>query len=389
MTDRQRRPTRIAVSAGTRLRLRAAILALAAALVLPTGVALGAALPTDSGPAVANAATTCTRTVRGFTASAVHAARDRAGVGGTVCFPAGRYTGDLRANVRGQTWRLNDNATLTGRVVIAASKVRLNNGTIERPSNDRWLASVEVRAHDVTVISVRFVGGGTGINIYGKDRTRITWNSFRSLSGSAISIWSEGVGADETYIDNNSIVQTITHQVSPITSRGNESTSRGGVQNKYAVIRKNKIDQGAGDIGWFGIELKHAYGTKVESNTIKGGRVLIALLETDRAVIRYNRLDLRGSAEWGIEVANARYTNIRSNTFIGDGPGSGDWAVAQNTRPLRTLVQYNRAVDLRTIVQIAGDYHRITDNCRTRVKYVYEFLQNGGSHIVIARNGPC
>jgi hypothetical protein len=64
-------------------------------------------------------------------------------------------------------------------------------------------------------------------------------------------------------------------------------------------------------------------------------------------------------------------------------------AVEINTNSLRLYVRKNHATSIRTLVGIAGDYLRITDNCVTRVQHVQEFRQNGGSHVVIAPNGHC
>ena len=187
-----------------------------------------------------------------------------------VCFPAGTYTGPVTAEVANQTWRLDDSAQLNGAVHVRAAGVRVEGGTISRPTSDRWSASVDIRADDVTVASVDFRGGGVGVGVYGIDRARILDSSFAGLSGSAVSIWSEGVGADDTVIEGNSMVQSITDQVSPITSRGNETSSHGGVQNLRTIIRGNTIDQGAGSIGWFGIELKQSKGVVIENNSDQG-----------------------------------------------------------------------------------------------------------------------
>ena len=307
-----------------------------------------------------------------------------------VCFPAGTYVGLLHASVANQTWRLLAGARLTGIVRITGAGVKLRGGTMVLPSGNQWFASVEIRADDVTVQGVGFLGGGTGINVYGKDRSRIIGNSFKLLTGSAISIWSEGVGADRTLISRNTIVQTKTHQVSPITSRGNESDGHGGVQNKSTVIRHNTINQGAGSIGWFGIELKQSWGSVVERNSIKGGRVLMSIPETDKALIRYNTFDLRGSPHWGIEVGNAFDAVIDGNTFVGDGTGGVDYAIALNSGSMRTYARGNKATDIRTFFGIAGDGHRVNDNClKTRVRFVHEWMLNGGPDIIFKRNRNC
>ena len=370
-----------------RLPLLVALAVTAILVVPPVAASAAATRPSASPQIAASVAAPCTRTVRGFSAAAVESARDRAGVGGVVCFPAGTYSGSLHATVARQTWRLNKASILTGSVYISGAGVKLIGGISSRTGVDRWTASVEIRADDVTVQSVRFRGGGTGIGVYGKDRSRILSNSFRRLLGSAVSIWSEGVGADRTLIRGNLIVQTLTHQVSPITSRGNEGGGHGGVQNSRTVILKNVIDQGAGDIGWFGIELKQSYRAVVQSNTIKGGIVLMSIPETDRATIRYNIFDLRGTPHWGIEVGNANDAVIDGNNFFGDGPAGVDYAIALNSGSLRTLARSNTASNLRTFFAIAGDGHRVTNNClRSSVRFIQEFGLNGGPDIIFARN---
>lgn len=364
-------------------------LALVALLLAPSTAFAGGRLePAVAASPISNMLA-CTRTVSGFTAAAVAQARDQAGVGAIVCFPAGLYTGTFRATVAGQTWRLAPGARLWGPVLISGAGVTVTGGMISRPLGDRWIASVEIRADNVTVTQVVFWGGGTGVGVYGKDRARIISNSFRNLSGSAVSVWSEGVGADRTMIYGNIMIQSVTHEVSPITSRGNEGGSHGGVQNFGTVIRRNSIDQGAGDIGWFGIELKQSRSAVIESNSIKGGTVLTSLPETDNALIRWNTFDLRGTAHWGIEVANAYDATVTENTFVGDGPTGVDYALSMNTNPLRTIVTNNTASNLRTLVGIAGDGHQILNNCLTSVANVTEFMLNGGPHIVISGNGAC
>ena len=364
-------------------------LAFAALLLAPsTAFAAGRLEPTVAASPTSDILP-CTRTVKSFTAAAVAAARDASGVNGTVCFPAGTYPGDLTASVAGQRWQLDDDAKLTGILQITAAHVTLFNGQIVRPVVDRWLASVQIRADYATIQSVLISGGGTGVGVYGKDYGRILSNRFTGLTGSAVSVWSEGVGADYTYIKSNQIDQTKTFQVSPITSRGNESGGHGGVQNYRTTIRGNIINQGAGNIGWFGIELKQSKGAVIEKNTMTGGIVLVSLPETDNALIRWNTFDLRGTAHWGIEVGNAYDATVTENTFIGDGRTGVDYALEMNTNPLRTIVTNNTASNIRTLVAIAGDYHQILDNCLTNVAYATEFMLNGGPHIVVKGNGPC
>lgn len=367
------------------------LIAVVAALILPTmAVSAAGRGPTPTASPSSSVAGPCTRRVQGFTVAAVERARDLAGVSGIVCFPAGTYRGNFKASVARQTWKLDDRALLVGSVHITGYKVKLLNGIISQPGANRWLASVEIRAHDVTVQSVVFSGGGVGIGVYGKDRVRIIANNFKYLTGSAISLWGEALGSDYTLISKNTIVQTNTVQVSPITSRGNEAGTPGGVQNYRISIVGNKINQGQGDVGWFGIELKQSRLATVEGNTIKGGRVLLSLPETNKAQIRKNTFDLRGSPHWGVEVANAHDVNITGNRFVGDGTGGVDYAIVLNTNSQRTIARRNTATSIRTFFGVAGDGHRVTDNClKTRVRFIEEWMLNGGPNIVFARNRSC
>jgi len=356
----------------------------------PTASPTPVVTPTPSPTATPAASTSagCVRTVSGFTATAVHAARDGAGAG-TVCFPAGTYTGALSASVAGQTWSLAPGAVITGPINVSGAGVTIRGGTIERPTTDRWAPSVRVDADGVTVEGITFLGGGQVVSIQGNDRTRVRNNTFTGQSGSAIAIWGDGVGADDTLIEGNTITQTITYQVSPITSRGNESNVHAGVQNARTIVRNNTIDQGIGNVGWFGVEFKQSAGTLVEGNTIRGGWVLISFPETDGAIVRNNTLDMRGTPNWGIEVANSYDVTVEGNTFIGGGTSAGDHAVSLNSGSLRTTVRGNTVRDVRTLFDVSGDWHTVTDNCLANVLYEYEYRSSGGPNITFARNGPC
>jgi hypothetical protein len=365
------------------------IVSLALLLLMPTTVAAsGRTAAAPAAPASNVGLLPCTRTVNGFTAAAVHAARDAAGVGGAVCFPAGTYSGNLTMSVARQQWQLADGSVLTGTVNLTGYKVVLYNGQISRSGSDRWMASVQVRADETTVESVVFKGGGTGVGVYGRDRNRIIYNDFRELTGSAVSLWGESGGSDDTLVMGNTIVQTKTYRVSPITSRGNDGDGHSGVQNMRANIRSNVIDQGSGDIGWFGIELKQSKGALVERNRISGGKVLMSLPETDSAIVRQNVFDVRGTPFWAIEVGNAWDVVIGENEFWGDGPNGVDYGVSQNTNPLRTGVWYNKVRNMRTLIGIAGDGHRIINNCLSNVANVTEFMLNG-KNVTVSGNKTC
>jgi hypothetical protein len=306
-----------------------------------------------------------------------------------LCLAAGRYEGRLELLVADQTWRLGPKSVLAGSVKIAGRGAAIEGGTIEIPSADPLSTGLTIDADDVDIENVSFKGGGNVISVNGRDRVRIVGNSFEGQTGTAIALWGEERGSDDALIQGNRIAQTSTLKASPIASRGNEGVLHGGIQNARPVIRDNVIDQGAGDLGWFGIELKQSAGALVERNNVRGGQVLVSLPESDGTIVRDNSLDLSGSAYWAIEIPNANDVLVEGNTIVGSGPASQDYAVALNSGSMRATVRGNQVRDVRTLFAVSGDGHMVTDNCLTNVTNIFEYRSSGGANITFARNGPC
>jgi nitrous oxidase accessory protein NosD len=330
----------------------------------------------------------CDASLKTADAANLRAASAKLGAG-VLCLAPGRYEGRLVLAVEGQTWRLGPDSVLAGSIQITGPGAAIEGGAVELAPGGPWGAGVTVEADDVRLENIRFRGGGLVISVVGRDRVRILGNDFAAQTGAAIFLWGESGGSDDALIEGNHIVQTMTSKVSPIGSRGNEATSHGGVQNSGATIRNNTIDQGAGDLGWFGIELKQSAGAIIEGNAIRGGQVLVSLPESDGAIVRGNTLDLGGSAYWGVEVPNANDVVIEGNTIIGSGPETRDAAIALNSGSLRTTVRGNNVRDVRTLFAVSGDGHIVTDNCLTNVGHEFEYRTDGGPNITFARNGAC
>ena len=285
----------------------------------------------------------CDATVDGTTAASVEAAVSGGGAG-TVCFPAGRYEGSFVASVAGQTWQLDPDTVLGGSVEIVAPDVWIRGGSIELPTDDQWREGVTVDADRTTIQGVTFRGGGLVISVKGRDGTQVLDNHFSGQSGTAIFIWGEGRGADDTLIEGNTIDGTAARKASPMASRGAEGGAGPGViVNQRITVRGNKIDQGDETTGWFGVEFKLSPGAVIVDNDIRGGNVLVSLPDSDGVIVSHNRLDLRGSATWGVEIAKSNDVAVEDNTFTGDGPGSGDTAVSMNSGSLRALISANTA----------------------------------------------
>jgi hypothetical protein len=360
-------------------RSRRAAAAVGLVVLLGTGLALinrspspigpvGSPSTSTSVPLAAVLPTTCAATVAGFTAAAVHAARDAAG-GGTVCFPAGTYAGDLTASVAGQTWRLDPNATLTGVIRVTGGGVTISGGRSQRGTGDVWSAGVQVRADDVTVEAMRFVSGGQGVAIYGRDRTTVRASEFRGLSGGAFAIWGHGLGADDAVFEGNTVVQTLGSKVSPVGGRASEGGNPCAIVNRRTIIRNNVIDQGNQTIGWFGIEFKCHEDGIIEGNDVRGGHVLISLPDNNRMIVRNNALHMESTAYWGVEIANAHDVTVTRNRFTGSGP-TFDYAVAENSGSQRAIVTWNHVSNIKAVA--IGSRLTITDNCVINIGTVVE-----------------
>lgn len=329
----------------------------------------------------------CQATVAAESPTAVKAAIEAAGAG-TVCFPSGRYEGPFAATVAAQAWRLDDGAVLAGKVDIAAPDVWIGGGTIELPTDDEWDEGVTVNADRATIQGVTFRGGGLVVSIKGYDGTQVLDNQFSGQSGTAIFVWGEGRGADDTLIEGNTIDQAGARKASPISSRGAEGGADQTVNNRITV-RANKIDQGDGTTGWYGVELKLSPGSLIIDNDIRGGSVLVSLPDSDNVIVSGNRLDLRGTAVWGVEIAKSNDVTVEDNTFTGDGPGSEDTAVSMNSGSLRALITANNANGLGVLVNLTGNDHLIADNCLSGVTNILAYRTSAGPNVDVQRNGPC
>ena len=62
----------------------------------------------------------------------------------------------------------------------------------------------------------------------------------------------------------------------------------------------------------------------------------MSIPETDNAIVRYNRFDMRGTPYWGIEVANAYDAASTATRSSATAPGGDDHAISLNSGSLRT-----------------------------------------------------
>jgi hypothetical protein len=291
-------------------------------------------------------------------------------------------------SVAGQTWRLDPATVLADSIAIRAPDVWILGGTVELPTDNVWAEGITVDADGATIEGMTFHGGGLVVSVKGRDGTQILDNTFSGQSGTAIFIWGEQRGADDTLIEGNTIDGTAARKASPISSRAADDPGD-GVVNKGITVRGNTIDQGDDNSGWFGVELKLSPGAIIVDNDIRGGGVLVSLPDSDGSIVSGNRLDLRGSAHWGVEIASADDVTVEDNTFTGDGADTGDTAVSMNSGSMRALISANRADGLGALVDLTGDNHQIADNCLVDVRNLLAHRLSGGPNVDAARNGPC
>ena len=263
----------------------------------------------------------------------------------------------------------------------------LRNGTITGSTGSRWASLISINADWVTVSDIAFVGGGQVVSVFGRSHVTIARNVFTRQIGSAVELWGEGRGSSYVTVDANRITQTATSGVSPISGDAVDSAPC-TVYNDHDAFTNNVIDQGAGSLGWFGIELKCHSNTVISGNTLTGGQTLVSLPDALTATVSHNTFNLTGSAHWGVEVAHATNVSVTGNTFYGDGPGGNDHAVSLNSGSYNTAVTSNTARDIRTLVDLGGDQTTIADNCMTNVLYVTEY-NSDGTNTTTARNGAC
>jgi parallel beta-helix repeat protein len=262
------------------------------ATVAPTAAPTNAPLPTATPaptPAPPTTSPACNATVSGFNDAAVQTASNRAGVNGTVCFPAGTYTGELNANISGQTYLASPGAKVTGPgvcMVSFASYVTIkgfeifNCGTdgIVVPGGVSHVTILNNNIHDTTRGGIfadnrsayvtidgntvtRTSGGYHGICAHGSPNARVTNNTVSNASGISIELWG---GSSDGYVAGN--------------------TTYGGIiaisidSSDRAVVESNRMTADPRDTQplYNGLELVNTNDAIMRSNTVDGANHVLA-----------------------------------------------------------------------------------------------------------------
>jgi hypothetical protein len=279
----------------------------------------------------------------------IHAARNAAGVGGKVFFPAGTYLVDeLTASVDNQTWTLPDGATLkmaTGSsavVTITGDGVTIEGGTLDASNGTEhdwsqhgvYISGDDATLRNVTILDSPKIGvrgldcGGTTIegctitdsystgvfiqNLTGEPvryNYRVTGNTITTTS-----IYGAGIGL--MAVDANSMqdVHVLNNVVRVPRDSGQVQSLIGVWQCENAVIDGNHLDG-----GWAGISNPGPTRQIISNNVIRGFwrfgiEVPGDLLDV---IITGNSIDMDGVAE-----ANA--------SGISGSAGTGEHVVISN-----------------------------------------------------------
>lgn len=269
--------------------------------------------------------------------TAIHAARDSAGVNGTVLFPPGAYSVNaLSANVAGQTWLLRAGTQLTlaatqNTDLIGISAVDV---TIQGES---WTSVLDQNKANNTGGSCVFITGADratlrnfkalnadsrGINVTNSDDVMID-RLFVSLPGS------DGIFIEGNSGSNNCTVQNCKITGGPATGDADCISAHGnaasGTVHGFRALNNYLEPNGTGQ---FGIEVGAFSGIDPERVVISGNVIFstannfggISMDSCNGCVVANNIFDANGFTVniGGIEIVRTDDSTITANRITGD-----------------------------------------------------------------------
>ena len=263
--------------------------------------------------------------------TAIHAARDAAGVGGTVFFPAGTYlVSGLTASVASQTWELVSHATVKAKVGatkilhVTADGVTVTGGVfdgVNGTAHNGAQNGLEVGGDNVTVRDVTVINSPLyGISAYNCDNTTIHHCIVRNSYGAGI--WAQNSAAAPSDMYDVSITDCLVEN-----SDGGDFSSGIGTYGAVATQRVHRIkicrntvrlpyDQADQNTGCVGVV--HGTDFVVSDNILKGGYISISCHNAVNGVVSGNTV--RGFKYIGIELpAGAEKVTVSGNTVDPDG----------------------------------------------------------------------
>jgi hypothetical protein len=261
--------------------------------------------------------------------AAVHAARDAAGVGGTVYFPPGTYSvSQMVADVEGQKWLLSDKAILKLSASADLLRIVADNVTVDGGVFDAS-ASTGSADHAITVsyadgVTVRNItaknGSGFAIQGEGCNRLTVTNNKLIDFGGASICIYDSGEFIKDIVVSDNFIDAEnggLYHVGIVIRGEGGEIGRRTWTPSNIIVSRNvirlpiggalgpNAGGEGSQTIDNVSVGISVMYGESwiIDSNVITGGLFGITCGSPRRAVISNN--SIRRFSTYGIEIPSA------------------------------------------------------------------------------------
>jgi hypothetical protein len=301
----------------------------------------------------------------------IHAARDAAGVGGTVVFPAGTYkivgnndgTGALQANVAGQTWIIGANATIIqynharALITVSAAGVTLTGGGTlnggrstlgtdgpgvalgDNAYNVLTVILGKIEAADLIVQNLKITESSQwGVWAQG-NRTKVLGCNLTKCWGDSIILSSNylavtlGSTMQDTY-DMEASYNFIDRSDQPsatadhlgIRLRGNGGSATPGDDPKVAYRPKalyNTIllavnpDEATGRV--MGIEFSYASQGLAQGNRVVNGSMGVSFAQHDYGQSIGNTFI--GSSLFGQELADSQNCIVQGNIFDGNGIG--------------------------------------------------------------------
>jgi parallel beta-helix repeat protein len=293
--------------------------------------------------------------------AAIGRARDSAGAGGTVVFPAGTYlVSGLRFTVPGQRWALDPQATLRLRAAagsdllrVAAADAVVTGGRVDgnRTAQSTSGSCLTVSAPRVTIEAID-IGEcrGWGIYVRGAAAVRILRNVVHDTNGASIFIESDDVrGADNAVVEGNTVRRTRQEGAGGIIVHG-----KGSIATLAPRIANNRVE----DVAQISIEVWGSVPRSViVGNVTVGGLMGISVDRSHDAQVLANRVF--AARLYGIELAASHRCVVRDN-IVDESGVAGSTGIALTgvlERSRNNLIEANTVIAARRGIQLNNDSH--------------------------------
>jgi parallel beta-helix repeat protein len=293
--------------------------------------------------------------------AAIGRARDTAGPGGTVVFPAGTYlVSGLRFSIAGQRWVLDPQATLRLRAAagsnvlnVAAADAVVTGGRLDgnRAAQSSSGTCVTVSAPRATIEAMD-IGEcrGWGIYVRGAAGVRILRNVVHDTGDASIFIESDDVrGSDNAVVEGNTVRRTTREGAGGIIVHG-----KGSIASVAPRIANNRVE----DVAQISIEVWGSVPRSViVGNVTVGGYMGISVDRSHDAQVLGNRVF--GARLYGIELAASHRCLVRDNTVDESGV-TGTTGIALTgvlERSRNNVIEGNTVISARRGIQLNKESH--------------------------------